>query len=81
MIMLNALLRSAPFADYIAVNISSPNTPNLRSFHLEENFLPLFEALSLAREKMQYANPILIKLSPDEDENIISDNFICNSKI
>lgn len=61
-----------PFADYIAVNISSPNTPNLRSFHLEENFLPLFEALSLAREKMQYANPILIKLSPDEDENIIS---------
>ncbi|MDA8655285.1 quinone-dependent dihydroorotate dehydrogenase [Gammaproteobacteria bacterium] len=61
-----------PFADYIAVNISSPNTPNLRSLHLEENFLPLFEALSVAREKMQYSNPILIKLSPDEDENIIS---------
>ena len=61
-----------PFADYIAVNISSPNTPNLRSFHQEENFLPLFEALSLARKKMQYANPILIKLSPDEDEGIIS---------
>jgi dihydroorotate dehydrogenase len=61
-----------PFADYIAVNISSPNTPNLRSLHLEENFLPLFEALSVAREKMQYSNPILIKLSPDEDEKIIS---------
>lgn len=61
-----------PFADYIAVNISSPNTPNLRSLHLEENFLPLFKALSLAREKMQYSNPILIKLSPDEDEKIIS---------
>jgi dihydroorotate dehydrogenase len=61
-----------PFADYIAVNISSPNTPNLRSLHLEENFLPLFEALSVAREKMQYFNPILIKLSPDEDEKIIS---------
>ena len=44
-----------PFADYIAVNISSPNTPNLRSLHLEENFLPLFEALSVAREKMQYS--------------------------
>ena len=61
-----------PFADYIAINISSPNTPNLRSLHLEENFLPLFEALSVAREKMQYFNPILIKLSPDEDEKIIS---------
>src|SRR6056300_1141775 len=61
-----------PFADYIAVNISSPNTPNLRSLHLEENFLPLFEALSVAREKVQYQNPILIKLSPDEDEKIIS---------
>ena len=59
MIMLNALLRSAPFADYIAVNISSPNTPNLRSFILEENFLPLFEALSLARRKDAIRQPYI----------------------
>jgi dihydroorotate dehydrogenase len=33
-----------PYADYIAVNISSPNTPNLRALHKKENFLPLFKA-------------------------------------
>jgi len=61
-----------PYADYIAVNISSPNTPNLRSLHQEENFLPLFEALNFARNEMKYHNPMFIKLSPDEDEQIIS---------
>jgi len=61
-----------PYSDYITVNISSPNTPNLRSFHQEENFLPLFEALNLARIEMKYHNPIFIKLSPDEDEQIIT---------
>jgi len=61
-----------PYADYIAVNISSPNTPNLRSLHLEENFLPLFEALSVTRNEEEYTKPIFIKLSPDEDKKIIS---------
>ncbi len=59
-----------PYADYITINISSPNTPNLRSLHQEENFLPLFEALSLARNETKYLNPIFIKLSPDEGEQI-----------
>jgi len=62
-----------PYADYITVNISSPNTPNLRSLHKQENFLPLFEALNLARIEMTYHNPIFIKLSPDEDEQIIAE--------
>ena len=61
-----------PYADYITVNISSPNTPNLRSLHKQENFLPLFEALNLARIEKQYHKPIFIKLSPDEDEQIIT---------
>jgi dihydroorotate dehydrogenase len=62
-----------PYADYITVNISSPNTPNLRSLHQKENFLPLFEALHLARNEAKYCNPIFIKLSPDEDEQIIAE--------
>tara|TARA_B100000686_G_C16746915_1_gene950005 strand:+ start:83 stop:1069 length:987 start_codon:yes stop_codon:yes gene_type:complete len=62
----------SPYADYITVNISSPNTPNLRSLHLEKNFLPLFEALNLARKEKEYSKPIFIKLSPDEDKKIIS---------
>ena len=54
------------------MNISSPNTPNLRSLHLEKNFLPLFEALSFARKEEEYTKPIFIKLSPDEDKKTIS---------
>jgi len=32
----------SPYADYIAVNISSPNTPNLRALHARENFIHFF---------------------------------------
>ena len=69
---IECFLKVIPYADYIAVNISSPNTPNLRKLHLEENFLPLFEALHFARMERQYTNPIFIKLSPDENEETIS---------
>jgi dihydroorotate dehydrogenase len=63
----------APYADYIAVNISSPNTPGLRSFHSKENFLPLFEAIDHVRETEKFSNPIFVKLSPDEHIDIISE--------
>tara|TARA_B100001142_G_scaffold241478_1_gene240472 strand:+ start:264 stop:1250 length:987 start_codon:yes stop_codon:yes gene_type:complete len=61
----------SPFADYISVNISSPNTPDLRSLHSKENFLPLFEAIKNVRELERFHNPIFIKLSPDEEQNTI----------
>lgn len=61
----------SPFADYISVNISSPNTPDLRSLHSKENFLPLFEAIKNARELERFDNPIFIKLSPDEEQHTI----------
>ena len=62
----------SPYADYIAINISSPNTPNLRMLHLEENFLPLFEAICIARKEKNYLKPVFIKLSPDENKETIS---------
>ena len=61
----------SPFADYISVNISSPNTPGLRSLHSKENFLPLFEAIKNVRELERFHNPIFIKLSPDEEQDTI----------
>jgi dihydroorotate dehydrogenase len=61
----------SPFADYISVNISSPNTPDLRSLHSKENFLPLFEAIKNVRELERFHNPIFIKLSPDEEQHTI----------
>ena len=61
------------YADYITVNISSPNTPGLRSLHSKENFLPLFKAISHVRETENFLNPIFIKLSPDENIDVISE--------
>lgn len=61
------------YADYITVNISSPNTPGLRSLHSKENFLPLFKAISHVRETENFLNPIFIKLSPDEHIDVISE--------
>ena len=63
----------APYADYITINISSPNTPNLRALHSKDNFIPLFSALRAARETVHFENPIFIKLSPDESQETIID--------
>jgi dihydroorotate dehydrogenase len=63
----------SPYADYITVNISSPNTPNLRALHSRENFEPLFAALKVTRATSHFMNPVFIKLSPDESQETIID--------
>jgi len=54
-----------PFADYIAINISSPNTPGLRSLqdsqYLEDMLMPILYAV----RRKDFQVPILLKLSPD----------------
>lgn len=66
--------RLAPLADYIAVNISSPNTPGLRAL---QDRAPLVKLLSsLAQENKNVANgtvPLLLKVSPDLNPNQLSD--------
>ena len=41
--------------------------------HAKENFLPLFKALEDVRETENFFNPIFIKLSPDENIDVISE--------
>jgi dihydroorotate dehydrogenase len=57
----------APLADYISVNISSPNTPGLRDQQKRENLLPLLASMMEDRAKAcaSAPPPLLIKLSPD----------------
>jgi dihydroorotate dehydrogenase len=51
------------FADYVALNISSPNTPGLRSLQTRESLSILLRAI---REENQTAGkPIVIKIAPD----------------
>jgi dihydroorotate dehydrogenase len=51
--------------DYIAVNISSPNTPGLRDLQEEGFIVGLFEELQKRRETKNSHKPIWIKIAPD----------------
>ena len=53
--------------DYLAINISSPNTPGLRSFHDVENFRRLIAAVLKERSLLRKIPKIFIKFSPDEE--------------
>ena len=53
-----------PVADYIAVNVSSPNTPNLRELQQTEKLETLLEALR-TRNRELGSKPLLIKIAPD----------------
>ena len=58
----------APFADYIAVNVSSPNTPGLRSLQEVSSLRPILEAV-IAKS---LGKPVLVKIAPDlADEDVI----------
>ncbi len=57
-------------ADYIAVNVSSPNTPNLRELQKAENLEELLGALQRRNLELS-AKPLLVKIAPDLNESEI----------
>lgn len=65
------------FADYLVVNVSSPNTPDLRKLQEAERLGRLLEALlaanqRLAAQERTRPKPVLVKIAPDlSDEEII----------
>ena len=59
-------------ADYITINISSPNTPNLRDLHNQEDLSVLIDAIDKCIKDLGINKPIFIKISPDESDNTIS---------
>ncbi|MDC3173628.1 quinone-dependent dihydroorotate dehydrogenase [Candidatus Pelagibacter sp.] len=59
-------------ADYITINISSPNTENLRNFHEETKLQELLKSISKKKNSIKSKVPIAVKISPDIDENQIS---------
>ena len=58
-------------ADYITVNISSPNTEGLRNFHEEEKLKELLIALNKIKKDNKSNIPLLLKVSPDINEDDI----------
>ena len=58
-------------ADYITINISSPNTENLRNFHEENKLKELLKSVSEKKKQLKSQIPIAVKISPDINENQI----------
>ena len=62
-----------PHADYVTVNISSPNTKNLRALQSDEALDGLLGAIAAKREALAAAHsrrvPIFVKIAPDLDED------------
>jgi len=60
--------RFARIADYLTVNISSPNTPGLRDLQQEDSLKRLLYAVLTVRSKSPVRVPVFLKIAPDLDE-------------
>ena len=58
-------------ADYITINISSPNTEDLRNFHDQSKLNKLLEGINKKKQNLGSKIPIVVKVSPDIDEKEI----------
>ena len=66
-------------ANYITINISSPNTENLRNFHNQTNLEELMNALNEEKKNLQSKIPIAVKISPDilnEQTELIAETLL-----
>lgn len=69
-----------PYADYLTVNISSPNTPGLRNLQARENLMPLLARIMEERAKScgkESPPPLLVKLAPDLTDAQLTDVAAC----
>lgn len=56
-----------PLADYVAINISSPNTPGLRELQQADHLNDLLGALQVRNQKLGH-KPLVVKIAPDLDD-------------
>lgn len=61
----------APFADYLVVNVSSPNTPGLRDLQAVESLHPILSRVKEIADQQRNRVPLVVKIAPDlSDEDI-----------
>ncbi len=80
-----AMEKAYPYADYITVNISSPNTPGLRQLQFGDNLKQLLEGLKTTQQALSAEHnaykPVVVKIAPDmSDEEIksVSETFLAH---
>jgi dihydroorotate dehydrogenase len=62
-----------PYVDYFVVNVSSPNTPNLRDLQEKEPLKKLLQGVKEANAKHPHPKPILLKIAPDLSNGQLDD--------
>jgi dihydroorotate dehydrogenase len=62
-----------PHVDYFAVNVSSPNTPNLRELQDKKPLTDLLNALQKLNQETEKPKPILLKIAPDLTDSQLLD--------
>lgn len=69
--------RFAPLADYLAINVSSPNTVGLRRLQAKDALTALLAALNQKRRELEFGMgkhiPLLVKLAPDLSSDELDD--------
>jgi dihydroorotate dehydrogenase len=61
------------YVDYFVVNVSSPNTPNLRALQEKEPLKELLKAVKAKNALKQFPKPILLKIAPDLTDGQLDD--------
>jgi dihydroorotate dehydrogenase len=62
-----------PYVDYFVVNVSSPNTPNLRDLQDKKPLTGILQSLQDANTAQKSPKPILLKIAPDLTEGQLAD--------
>ncbi len=65
--------RLAPVADYIALNVSSPNTPGLRSLQERDALAALFRVVTEENARLPSPKPLLLKIAPDLSDDALGE--------
>ncbi|MEM6321476.1 MAG: quinone-dependent dihydroorotate dehydrogenase [Bacteroidota bacterium] len=72
-----------PYVDYFVVNVSSPNTPNLRDLQEKEPLTKLLSLLQKLNQQKDQPKPILLKIAPDLTDTQLDDiiDIVADTKI
>jgi dihydroorotate dehydrogenase len=72
-----------PHVDYFVVNVSSPNTPNLRDLQEKQPLTALLQTLQAENQKHKNPKPILLKIAPDLTDTQLLDiiDIVSGTKI
>jgi dihydroorotate dehydrogenase len=72
-----------PYVDYFVVNVSSPNTPNLRELQDKQPLSDLLQTLMDEKEQLHSSKPIFLKIAPDLTNSQLDDiiEIVAETKI